>query len=94
MRIKRTESKVYQAPEFIEIMYFHFNEWFEMYYLYVKNGRFVTVIVSHRGVCFADICPRPHRVSVDTGQASVVSRKLLIDPANTPYVAAADRIIE
>ena len=41
-----------------------------MYYLYVKNGRFVTVIVSHRGVCFADICPRPHRVSVDTGQAS------------------------
>ena len=26
VRIKRTESKVYQAPEFIEIMYFHFNE--------------------------------------------------------------------
>ena len=26
VRIKRTESKVYQAPEFIEMMYFHFNE--------------------------------------------------------------------
>ena len=65
---------MYHAPEFIEIIHFHFfkktND-FEMHYLYLaENGRFVTVVVSHLGVCVADICPRPHRVSVDTGQAS------------------------
>eukprot|EP01046_Picozoa_sp_COSAG06_P087702 COSAG06_NODE_34179_length_478_cov_1.058047_1_plen_52_part_01 len=30
----------------------------------VPNGRFVTVIAGRLGAGFADICPRPHRVSV------------------------------
>ena len=39
--------------------------------LFIREKRsFCDRCCKHLGVCFADICPRPHRVSVDTGDGA------------------------